>query len=165
MNNILRSEDAPVYGAVPQAQEENDRIIAQALEILNDRVQRGTVFDAPKVVGSYFCLRSHDLERELFSIAMLDAQNRLITVRTVATGTLNQAAVYPREVVKQALADNAAAVILHHNHPSGVVTPSRADEKLTKTLSDALALVEIKVLDHVITAGGDWYSFAEHGLV
>ena len=95
----------------------------------------------------------------------LDAQNRVITFEPLFSGTLTQTSVYPREVVKSCLAHNAAAVIFAHNHPSGVAEPSRADELLTQNLKQALALVDIKVLDHFIVAGGGALSFAERGLL
>ena len=96
----------------------------------------------------------------------LDSQNRLITQETLFFGTLQQSSVYPREVVKKALAHNAAAVILAHNHPSGVVTPSNADKQLTLSLKETLALIDVKVLDHFIVAGTQQpLSFAENGLI
>lgn len=160
-----KSETLSHYGPIKGKHEENDRIIAQALLIIDERAKRGVKFSDPKSVGQYFCLHSHDLDREVFSAAFLDSQNGLLGIRTIAKGTINQATVYPREVLKMALAYNAASVIFHHNHPSGNCEPSRADEKLTKALTDALGLIDIRVLDHVITAGGSWYSFAEHGLI
>lgn len=160
----VQSQDLPPYGA-GAATSNDDHTIALALEILSRRVRRGHKFTDPKAVGQYFCLRSHALEHEVFSIAYLDAQHGLICVDTVAEGTINQASIYPREVVKSALKANAAAAILHHNHPSGSPEPSRADERLTKTLQDALALVEVRVLDHIVTGGGEWVSFAERGLI
>jgi len=105
------------------------------------------------------------LQHEVFTALFLDAQNRLIEDEDLFRGTLTQTSVYPREVVRRALHHNAAAVIFAHNHPSGVAEPSRADELLTRTLRDALALVDIRVLDHVIVAGAASVSFAERGLL
>ena len=147
------------------AYNEDDRIIAQALEIAERRMRREITFNSAKVVGDFFVLRCLGLEHEVFSVAMIDAQNRLIEIQEISRGTLTQAAVYPREVVKAALAANAASVIFHHNHPSGVEEPSRADEQLTNRLKDALALVDVKALDHIVTGGAKWMSFAERGLI
>ncbi len=104
-------------------------------------------------------------EYESFVVLYLDAQNSLIEVEELFRGTLTQTSVYPREVVKSALRFNAAAVMLAHNHPSGSVTPSRADEHLTQTLKAALALVDVRVLDHLVIAGNNSLSFAETGLL
>jgi DNA repair protein RadC len=98
-------------------------------------------------------------------VLFLDAQNRVIATEELFSGTLTQTSVYPREVVKRALHHNAAAVIFAHNHPSGVAEPSRADELLTKALKEALALVDVKVLDHFVVAGNVAVSFAERGLL
>ena len=106
-----------------------------------------------------------EFEHEVFYCLMLDAQNRLIEAREMFRGTLTQTAVYPREVVKAALACNAGAVIFAHNHPSSLAEPSRADELLTQELKQALALVDVKVLDHFIVGGDTVLSFAERGLL
>jgi len=105
------------------------------------------------------------LEREEFHACWLDAQNRLLAIEMLFIGTIHQTSVYPREVVKSALRHNAAAVIVAHNHPSGVAEPSAADLTLTKALRDALALVDVKLLDHIIVAGAHTMSFAEKGLL
>lgn len=149
----------------PYLAHSEDHIIAQALAILERRNHRPIKAGNPKDVGNFFALRSANLEHEVFSVAYLDAQNRIIAIEELSRGTINQAAVYPREVVKSALKHNAASVILHHNHPSGVPEPSRADEVLTKKLQNSLELVDIRVLDHVITGGEKWVSMAEMGLV
>ena len=107
----------------------------------------------------------HDREHEVFVCLWLDAQHRLIATEEIFRGTLTQTSVYPREIVKAALKQNAAAVIFAHNHPSGAAQPSRADELLTHNLRDALQLVEVKVLDHFIVAGAHAISFAERGLI
>jgi DNA repair protein RadC len=104
-------------------------------------------------------------EHEVFVCIWLDAQHKVIAYEEPFEGTLTQTSVYPREIVKQALARNAAAVIFAHNHPSGVAQPSQADELLTRNLREALALVEVKVLDHFIVAGNQAISFAERGLL
>lgn len=118
---------------------------------------------SPGAVKNWLRLRLGGLTREVFMVLLLDAQNRLIEARELFQGTLTQANVYPREVVKLALAHNAAAVIFAHNHPSGTSDPSRADEVLTQALKQALALVDIRVLDHLVVTQSDCCSFAERG--
>jgi DNA repair protein RadC len=120
---------------------------------------------SPSAVRGYLRLHMQDLGHECFYVVFLDAQNRVIAAEQLFRGTLTQTSVYPREVLKQALAHNAAAVILAHNHPSGVAEPSMQDQALTRTLAEALALVDIKVLDHFIVAPGACLSFAERGLI
>lgn len=133
--------------------------------LVQDMSSRDT-FASPAAVRQWLHLRLGGLPNEVFVALWLDAQNRLIEAHTLFTGTLTQTSVYPREVVKAALARNAAAVILAHNHPSGVAEPSRADEMLTRALKDALALVDVRVLDHFVVAGGaSPLSFAERGLL
>jgi DNA repair protein RadC len=159
---IAQSTDRPVYAS------DNDQIIAQALDILRARVAKGPLMNAPKVVSEYCILRAGarpDQAREVFSVLWLDTQNRLIVVEDMFTGTLTQTSVYPRELVRRALAVDAAAVILTHNHPSGTTEPSRADINLTQHLKTALATVDVQVLDHIVTAGGDALSMAERGLI
>ncbi len=123
------------------------------------------VFSSPGAVKHYLQLQLARREHEVFAVLFLDAQNRLIEMEEMFRGTLTQTSVYPREVVLHALKHNAAAVVLAHNHPSGTVQPSRADEALTQTLKAALALVDVRVLDHVIVAPGDALSMAEKGLL
>jgi len=161
----VQSNDAPQYGTVPAITSHDDDVISMALDILNRRAQRNAYFTDPAKVGAYFAIRSADFEHEVFSIAMLDSQHGLIRVVDVSLGTINQAAVYPREIVKLAFEANAAAIVLHHNHPSGLPEPSRSDEALTKTLKAALDLIGVRVIDHIVTGGGKWVSFAERGLI
>jgi DNA repair protein RadC len=120
---------------------------------------------SPHVVRDYLRTKIAELEHEVFVALLLDSQNRLIEYIELFRGTLAQTSVYPREVVKVALSRNAAAMILAHNHPSGVAEPSRADELLTQSLKQALALVDVRVLDHFVVAGADTVSFAERGLL
>ncbi len=123
-------------------------------------------FSSPGQVRDWLRLRLATRQNEVFMALWLDAQNRLLKAEELFSGTLTQTSVYPREVVKSALGHNAAAVILAHNHPSGIAEPSRADELLTKALKDALAMVDVKVLDHFIVAGNTPpLSFAERGLL
>ena len=133
--------------------------------LLEEMVSRD-VLSSPREVRDYLRLKLAALPYEVFMVLLLDAQNRLIRSEELFRGTLTQTSVYPREIVKLALAHNAAALILAHNHPSGVAEPSRADEQLTLSLRQALALVDVKVLDHFIVAGNAApLSFAERGLL
>lgn len=132
---------------------------------LNEELRRVAVFAQPSAVTDYLKVHFAGREYESFVVLYLDAQNCLIEVEELFRGTLTQTSVYPREVVKSALRFNAAAVMLSHNHPSGSVTPSRADEHLTQTLKAALALVDIRVLDHLVISGNASLSFAERGLI
>ncbi len=120
---------------------------------------------SPRAVRDWLRLKLAALPHEVFAALWLDSQNRLIAYEELFRGTLAQTSVYPREVVKQALARNAASVLFAHNHPSGVGEPSRADEALTQSLKRALALVDVKVLDHFVVAGRHAISFAERGLL
>jgi DNA repair protein RadC len=130
-----------------------------------EALARGETMTSPHVVRDFLRLTFAGLEHELFAALFLDSQHRLIASEALFRGTLAQTSVYPREVVKCALALNAAAVIFAHNHPSGVAEPSRADELLTQSLKSALALVDVRTLDHFVIAGGEVVSFAERGLL
>lgn len=149
---------------------DEDDIICQALAILERRVKAPeAVFHTPDAVKQFLVMRNAtegDQFVERFTVLFLDTQNRMVAIENMFTGTLSQTSVYPREVVRAALKHNAAAVVLSHNHPSGSVQPSRADEHLTQTLKASLALVDCRVLDHIITgSGGQSLSMAEKGLV
>ena len=124
-----------------------------------------TVFATPDAVKTYLQLRLAGESIEHFLVMFLDVQNRLIALETMAVGTLTQTSVYPREVVRAALAHGASTVVLAHNHPSGSVQPSRADTLLTETLKVTLALIDVRVLDHVIVGPGEALSMAERGLL
>lgn len=146
--------------------ETDDAVIDAALQVLRLKLTRqDAVLSSPAAVRDYLCLNLAQLEHEVFWCIFLDAQHRVISSREMFRGTLTQTSVYPREVVKAALQVNGAAVILAHNHPSGVAEPSHADETLTRSLKSALALVDIQVLDHFIVAGTRTMSFAERGLL
>lgn len=133
---------------------------------LGETLRQSDLLSSPSTVRDWLRLNIGQLPHEVFMVLLLDAQNRLIVAEELFRGTLTQASVYPREVVKLALARNAAAVILAHNHPSGTREPSRADEILTQTLKQALSLVDVRVLDHFIVAGQlSPISFAERGLL
>ena len=132
---------------------------------LHEEIRQRDALTSPQAVRDYLRLNLQSREHEVFATLFLDAQNRVIAVEEMFRGTLTQTSVYPREVVKRALHHNAAAVIFAHNHPSGVAEPSKADELLTQALKQALALVDIKVLDHFIVAVGASISLAERGLL
>ena len=132
---------------------------------LSEELQRRPVFSSPLAVKEFLQLSIGMKEHEVFVVLFLDSQHALISSEEMFRGTLSQTSVSPREVVKAALRLNAGSVILAHNHPSGMAEPSRADEFLTQTLKQALALVDVRVLDHVIVAGGIAVSFAERGLL
>lgn len=138
-------------------------VLEMSKRALNETLQQVDSFQAPSQVKAYLQLNLSHLAREVFGVLFLDTQNRLLAYEQLFQGTLMQTSVYPREVVKRALAHNAAAVILCHNHPTGVAQPSHADQQITQVLKEALALMDIKVLDHIIIAGQQSYSFNEKG--
>lgn len=141
-----------------------DATIRRALGFLANRLREpGAALNAPASVRDYLVLSLADREHEIFMAFFLDSQNRVIAAEELFRGTLTQTSVYPREVVKRALALNAASVIFAHNHPSGTLEPSQADHWLTDSLKSALALVDVKTLDHFIIGGRDAVSFAECG--
>ncbi len=140
-------------------------VLELARRALAERLEERAVFDSPGAVRHYLQLHLAARRYEVFAVLFLDAQHRLITLEELFRGTLTQTSVYPREVVIRALHHHAAAVVLAHNHPSGSVEPSRADQALTQTLKAALALVDVRVLDHVIVGAGQALSMAERGLM
>ena len=140
-------------------------IFEMSRRALNEQMQVKDILSSPQQVRDYLCLKLGGLTREVFMVLFLDAQNRIITTEEMFTGTLTQTSVYPREVVKRALHHNAASVIFAHNHPSGVAEQSHADEMLTAELKKALALVDVRVLDHFIIAGNSSLSFVQRGLL
>lgn len=160
MNTTARSE-APA----PYAVDAEDAIIARAIGILSQRVVARDALTSPEDVKNLVRLRIGRKDHEVFCVLYLDANNRLIEFEEMFRGTLTQTAVYPREVVLGALKNRASAMVLAHNHPSGSVEPSRADEALTQTLKQALALVDVRVLDHVIVSPVGALSMAERGLL
>jgi DNA repair protein RadC len=142
-----------------------DEVLKAARQVIGRKFRRGTSLSSPQTVRDFLRTKIGELEHEVFVALLADSQNRLIEYVELFRGTLAQTSVYPREVVKVALTKNAAAIIFAHNHPSGVPEPSRADELLTQTLKNALALVDVRVLDHFIIAGEASTSFAERGLL
>src|SRR5439155_19606431 len=144
----------------------DDAVVEKALSVLERRMRvAGPLLSNPQAVRDYLRLRIADLGHEVFLVLFLDAQHRLIACEEMFRGTLSQTSVYPREIVKTALTHNAAAVVFAHNHPSGVAEPSRADELLTAALKQALALVDVRTLDHLVVGGVNTISFAERGLI
>ena len=140
-------------------------IFEMSRRALNEQMQVKDMLSSPQQVRDFLCLKLGSLSREVFVVLFLDAQNRMIMSEEMFSGTLTQTSVYPREVVKKALHHNAASVIFAHNHPSGIAKPSQADELITKQLKQALALVDVRVLDHFIVAGNTTFSFVERGLL
>lgn len=140
-------------------------VMELARRALREKLDRGSALASPQAVRDYLRLKLQDRPHEVFVSVFLDAQNRVLAVEELFRGTLTQTSVYPREVVKRALHHNAAALIFAHNHPSGIAEPSRSDEALTQALKQALALVDVKVLDHFVIGAGAAMSFAERGLL
>jgi DNA repair protein RadC len=132
---------------------------------ITHRMRRGATLDSPRTTRDYVAIQLGEREYEMFCLIHLDNRHRVIDCQELFRGTIDGASVYPREVVKEALMHNAAACILVHNHPSGVAEPSQADELITRRIREALALVDIRVLDHLIVAGGNVLSMAERGLL
>jgi len=161
MSNHLFTSDAE--GVTRPAT--RDQILDAARAILARGVRRGHALGSPRATREYLQLHLAPREHEIFAILFLDNRHRVIEFVPLFRGTIDGASVHPREVVKEALARNAAAVILAHNHPSGVAEPSAADELITTRLRDALALVDIRVLDHLVVTGDTVVSFAERGLL
>ena len=142
-----------------------DEIVATALDILAVRLPHTDALTNPEDVKKYLVTQFANLEHEVFACLFLDNRHRIIRYEEMFRGTIDGCSVHPREVVKAALTANAAAVILAHNHPSGLAEPSRADTQLTRRLTDALALVDVRILDHFVVGGAETVSFAERGLL
>jgi DNA repair protein RadC len=138
-------------------------VMELARRAIEEQLAAGQTLSSPQAVKQYLRIVFRQMDHEAFYVLFLDVKNRLIASREMFRGTLTHTSVYPREVVKEALARNAASVMLAHNHPSGTPDPSEADLLLTRTLKQALGLVEIRVLDHFVVAGHQIHSFAEHG--
>jgi DNA repair protein RadC len=164
--NAASGEFAAIPGMGSAKYAQLQAVLEMAKRALHEELALGDLFAAPAAVRDWLRLNLAHLPHEAFVALWLDAQNRMIAHDELFRGTLTQTSVYPREVVKTALKHNAAAVILAHNHPSGVAEPSRADEALTATLKQALNMIDVKVLDHFIVAGSAQpLSFAERGLL
>lgn len=154
-----------VKGLGPAKRAELMAVLELARRALGQQLREREVFTMPDTVRQYVQLHLGARPYEVFAVLFLDAQQRLLAMEELFRGTLNQTSVYPKEVVLRALHHHAASVVLAHNHPSGTVSPSRADEALTQTLKSALALVDVRVVDHIIVAAGDSLSMAQRGLV
>ena len=171
MCNTVKSEQAADYKAeAPQPLHPGEQsIIDRALHVIRTKLNTpGMALTSPALVRDYLILRLAQLKKEHFALILLNNQNQVIGFEDIARGTIDSASVYPREVVKTVLDHNAAAVILAHNHPSGDPEPSQADILLTRRLKEALALVDVRVLDHIIVGGCSQtrtVSFAERGLI
>jgi DNA repair protein RadC len=144
---------------------EKQSVITLAMKVLSIKHRAGRVLSKPDETRDFLRLRLADYRNEVFGCLFLDNRHRIIAVRELFQGTIDGASVYPRVVVQQAMEVNAAAMVLFHNHPSGVAEPSHADEAITRRLKDALALVDVRVLDHFVVSAGESVSFAERGLL
>ncbi|HEX7645801.1 MAG TPA: DNA repair protein RadC, partial [Noviherbaspirillum sp.] len=152
-----------INGLGPAKYAQLQAVMELARRAIAEEIKSGDALSSPQAVKQYLQLMLSNRAYESFAVLFVDVRNRLIAAEELFRGTLTHTSVYPREVVKSALAHNAASIILAHNHPSGNVDPSAADRNLTQALKQALALVDIRVLDHFIVAGKQVYSFAEHG--
>lgn len=146
-------------------EQEKQSIVTLATKVLAVKFRAGRVLSSPDETRAYLRLKLAGYRNEVFGCLFLDNRHRVIALRELFQGTIDGASVHPRVVVQQALEVNAAAMVFFHNHPSGIAEPSRADEMLTRRLSDALALVDVRVLDHFVVSGSESVSFAERGLI
>jgi len=158
-------EIATVYGMGSSKYCQLQAIFEMSRRALAEELKQKDALKSPKQVRDYLSLKLGNAPREIFMVLFLDAQNRIQAQENLFEGTLTQASVYPREVVKRALFHNAASVIFAHNHPNGIAEASQADKQLTQVLKSALNLLDIRVLDHFVVAGNDTISFAEQGLL
>ena len=154
-----------IKGLGPAKRAELVAVLELSRRALAQQLKERTIFATPDAVKHYLQLHLAAKPHEVFAVLFLDVQNRLLALEELFRGTLTQTSVYPREVVLRALHHQASSVVLAHNHPSGTVQPSRADEMLTQTLKTTLALIDVRVLDHVIVAPGEALSMAEKGLL
>jgi DNA repair protein RadC len=165
---LLRAGDAQlkgIKGLGPAKRAELAAVLELARRVLAQQLTQAPVFESPQGVKDYLALHMGGLQHEEFMVLFLDTRHRLLAARTLFRGTLDHTSVHPREVAREALALGAGAVILAHNHPSGIAEPSQADELITTRLREALALVDIRVLDHIVVGDGVCVSFAERGLL
>ncbi len=159
------NELSQVHGIGTSKYVQLQAIFEMSRRALSEQLQQRDVFKSPQAVRDYLVLKLGSLTKEVFLVLFLDTQNRLLASEEMFSGSLSETSVYPREVLKRALHHNAASVIFAHNHPSGIAQQSQADELLTKQLKQALALVDVRVLDHFIVAGNNTLSFSERGLL
>ena len=144
---------------------EKRSLMAMALAMLTEQHRPGNALGSPEETRRYLRIRLAEYKNEVFGCLFLDNRNRIIEVAELFQGTIDGASVHPRVVVQKALEFNAAAILFFHNHPSGVAEPSHADEAITRRLKEALALVDVRVLDHFVVTAGESVSFAERGLL
>ena len=157
------AEFSAIHGVGPAKFAQLQAVMELARRAIMEEMRVGATLGSPKAVKEYLRLTFAGKSFESFHVLFLDVKNRLIEAKEMFRGTLTHTSVYPREVVKEALARNAASVMLAHNHPSGTTDPSESDLLLTRSLVQALALVDIRILDHFVVAGHQVHSFAEHG--
>ncbi|WP_366139484.1 DNA repair protein RadC [uncultured Endozoicomonas sp.] len=168
LNGLLTTEHqelVAIKGLGPAKATQLSAILEMCRRVLNQKLAKSDVITSPNSTREYLQLHFQGLEREVMACLFLDTRHRIIALETLFQGTLNSATVHPREVVKKALSLNASSLILCHNHPSGDPEPSQADIQITQTLKEALQLVDIDVLDHMIVGQGEILSMAEHGLI
>jgi len=168
MTNKVKSELAPAYNVVPLRPVHRDPVVSKAIALLEEELNsKGPAVTSPQIVRDYLFLQLATLRHEVFGVIYLDNRHRIIACVEEFRGTIDGASVHPREIVKAALSHNASAVVFYHNHPSGVAEPSRADDTLTRRLKEALSLIDIRVLDHLIVGDkvDSIVSFAERGLI
>lgn len=164
--NLLKSTDPVKYATgIDEAVREENAIVAKALAILDKRVNTGQLMNEPSVLKSYLIAHNAQHDVEVFSVVFLDTKHRLLKHVDMFRGTDNQTSVYPKEIAVKALQMRASALVMCHSHPSGDLSPSKADQRLTQIVKDAMAVLDLRCLDHIITGGGRAYSFAEHGLI
>lgn len=144
---------------------EEKKVLAHAASIIESKIKKTDAFTSPNLVKDYCQNTLAHYEQEVFQVLHLDNKNRLIESTPMFYGTIDSASVYPREVVKAALLKNSAALILVHCHPSGDPTPSEADKRITRRLKEALSLIDVRVLDHIVVGVEGCYSFADHGQI
>lgn len=164
MNNAFADSDLVGYYQLTRPVSE-DEILDMAKSLINQRFARGSPMTSPVAARDFLILNLAHLEHEVFCCLFLDNQHRILRFEAMFRGTLDGASVYPREVVKRALELNAGALILAHNHPSGVAEPSEADRNITRKLSESMNLIDVRVLDHFVIGGDVAVSFAERGLL
>ena len=166
-SSVAMPETDRLFGLKPADLNEVEKqsVIALAMKVLAIKHRAGRSLTKPDETRNFLRLRLADCRNEVFGCLFLDNRNRIIAVRELFQGTIDGASIYPRVVVQRALEMNAAAIVFFHNHPSGVAEPSNADEAITRRLKAALALVDIRVLDHFVVSAGESVSFAERGLL
>jgi DNA repair protein RadC len=158
-NLFIRRADGSVQPASTQ------QVLTAARDVLRHRLRRGALLQSPQKVGEYLTMRLGQLDYECFGLILVDGRRRVIDCVELFRGTIDAAAVYPREVIKLVLEKQAAAVVAYHNHPSGVQEQSQADELITRKLKESLAAIEVRLLDHLVLAASHVLSFAEAGLL